>query len=122
MSNFTLYQFKHSNYVADGGVSRILQKLPLPIVSRDSCGRKYNPLGFLIKEKQECAGGERGMDSCAGDSGGPLVKAYSLGGPGRFFLTGVVSFGLRECATSVTPGVYTKVAEYLDWILDTVRP
>lgn len=53
------------------------------------------------------------MDTCNGDGGGPLVCDVE----GRWTLTGVVSsalvFGVKEI-----PGLYTRVAEYLDWILN----
>lgn len=47
-----------------------------------------------------------------GDSGGPIV--YLDPDTNRYTLVGVVSYG-AECA-SVTPGVNTEVAAYLDWI------
>lgn len=61
-----------------------------------------------------CAGGVNAagqvVDTCQGDSGGPL-----LGGAGAAArLVGVVSFG-QTCA-STTPGVYTRLSAFLDWL------
>ncbi|CBY10516.1 unnamed protein product [Oikopleura dioica] len=59
-----------------------------------------------------CAAGfQNGMDTCQGDSGGPLVCDVE----GRWTLTGVVSSGLTFGEKEI-PGVYTRVAEYLEWI------
>lgn len=52
-------------------------------------------------------------DSCAGDSGGPLMCVDVQ--------EGIVSYGGDECAVDSTPGVYTRVDHYLDFIKDVIR-
>ena len=62
-----------------------------------------------------CAGfTEGGKDSCQGDSGGPLVVPRSSNDASAI-IYGVVSFGVG-CAKPKNPGVYARVAKYLDWI------
>ncbi|MCG7499193.1 serine protease [Vibrio sp. Of7-15] len=56
-------------------------------------------------------------DSCQGDSGGPLVwrdPSHVSDSDKGMRLAGVVSYG-NGCGSS-TPGVYTQVSSYLDWI------
>lgn len=49
-----------------------------------------------------------------GDSGGPLACAISRG-PTIYSIVGVVSYG-KGCAEINSPGYYTKVHYFLDWI------
>lgn len=50
-------------------------------------------------------------DACAGDSGGPCLKYLK----DNWVLIGIVSWG-NGCGRRLTPGVYTKVLNYNDWI------
>jgi len=92
-----------------------LQQLAVPI-SNDKCNDKP----FIIdQDRQICAGGEKGKDSCNGDSGGPLFAREFSSEP--WVQIGLVSFGTRNCARGV-PGVYTRVTYYLPWIEKQLRP
>jgi secreted trypsin-like serine protease len=72
--------------------------------------------------KQVCAGGGNGANSCKGDSGGPLMKIGIESEQYFFYAAGVESFGPDLCGSQNRPGVYTKVSEYIDWILETIKP
>ena len=83
----------------------------LPIIDYYDC-RNKTEYGTAIHPGMLCAGYLEGQrDACQGDSGGPLV---CLG-----LQAGIISFG-SGCAQPLLPGVYTDVAFYKQWILDTV--
>lgn len=56
-------------------------------------------------------------------SGGPLVRfdTFSNHVAPYYMLVGLVSFGPKNCGTKDQPGVYTNVAEYMQWIDSNVR-
>lgn len=88
----------------EGVVSKILQKVEVPIISRTKCASYFGPL----PKGQICAGYEEGgRDSCQGDSGGPLSV--------KNLLVGIVSWGLG-CAKPRLPGVYAEISYYRNWI------
>lgn len=97
---------------ASGWKSRELLEVDISLVSHATCATHY---GVALPESDICAGGN-GKDACKGDSGGPL---YSRTGT-QVVQYGIVSFG-DGCGKAETPGVYTSVAEYLDWISGVLK-
>lgn len=86
------------------------------VPSQEKCGEMYESVTDKFKsDSMMCAGGED-RDACQGDSGGPLRCVVD----GKSYLAGLVSWGIG-CATEGVPGGYTNVANYHEWILDTVR-
>jgi len=113
--------------VAGWGLSRegansvqdILLQVGVPTIGTAACARQYGSQGVGIDgAAMLCAGfSGGGKDACQGDSGGPFVFKNANGG---FTLQGVVSFGVG-CARSGSPGVYARVANYIQWIETTVK-
>lgn len=74
---------------------------------------------YGIDVSQYCAHDPNGRkDSCQGDSGGPLQTIRSYSNVGK--VVGVVSFGIG-CGQG-KPGIYTRVANYIEWIGSYVWP
>lgn len=106
----------------NASASNIKLKLEVPVKSKVDCNSVYNAAHVNLGEGQICAGGELGKDSCRGDSGGPLMYAFTEPGALNWFVTGIVSFGPSPCGLQGWPGVYTKVSEYVPWIISKLRP
>ncbi|XP_034487203.1 serine protease 7 [Drosophila innubila] len=95
--------------------SNIKQRLEIPVADQDYCKKKFSTKNINLISSQLCVGGEFVRDSCDGDSGGPLMRNKNA-----WYLEGVVSFG-NACGLEGWPGVYTRVSDYIDWIVSTVR-
>lgn len=95
----------------------------VPVRANSECSTTYRQAGVVVNSGQLCAGGEKGKDSCRGDSGGPLM-AINVDETSQlnWFVIGVVSFGPSPCGMENWPGVYTKVANYVPWIVSKMRP
>lgn len=105
-----------------GQKSDDLLKVSLNLFSLDECKKLYGrhrriPKGILAS--QLCAGSRTGEDTCQGDSGGP-IQIMAKGNSCLFYIVGITSFG-KSCASN-SPGVYTKVSSYLNWIEEVVWP
>ncbi|XP_052865804.1 venom serine protease Bi-VSP-like isoform X1 [Anopheles cruzii] len=110
----------------EGGKSAtVLQELQIPIITNDECRTLYTKIGKVFSPKQfdnavMCAGRiEGGQDSCQGDSGGPLMLPQRTGTEFYYYQVGIVSYGIG-CARAQVPGVYTRVATFVDWIQQKV--
>ncbi|XP_017653561.1 transmembrane protease serine 5 isoform X2 [Nannospalax galili] len=96
--------------------SDTLQDTVVPLLSTQLCNSSCM-YGGSLTHRMLCAGYLDGRaDACQGDSGGPLVCPDG----DTWHLVGVVSWG-RGCAEPNHPGVYAKVAEFLDWLHSTMR-
>ncbi|XP_053674024.1 CLIP domain-containing serine protease C9-like [Anopheles nili] len=69
----------------------------------------YCALGSMVDNVTEY------IDACQGDSGGPLQVNLD----NTVYLVGIISTGFG-CGSNL-PGLYTRVAYYLDWIKDTIN-
>lgn len=104
-----------------GKISTVLQQVQIPIISNSECKEEYRKLGRTIKDIQYgetilCAGLEAGgKDSCQGDSGGPMMLPMHENGKFSFYQIGISSYGIG-CARPNSPGVYTNVRTYNEWI------
>ncbi|XP_064610534.1 serine protease svh-1-like isoform X2 [Liolophura sinensis] len=99
---------------AETGYPNLLRAADLPLISRSTCQLLYKG---EITRRMFCAGYvSGGVDTCQGDSGGPLVCDVD----GSFTVLGVTSWG-RGCGLVNSPGVYTKVHEFLPWIQSKMR-
>ncbi|XP_014262380.1 venom protease-like [Cimex lectularius] len=106
-------------------LSTVLQEVDLSLIDGANCRKLFGSEGKItpngIDARMQLCAGEiaGGKDACLGDSGGPFL--ISLPGQCQQTLIGVVSIG-KQCALPNTPGIYTRVSYYLDWIEKTVWP
>ena len=98
-------------------MTKILQQGRLEIVSNQACellNRKEIPIP--ITNAMVCAGsgGSEKTSGCHGDSGGPLVCKRGS----QWDLHGVVSHGSKDCDSSKTYSVFSRVYYFRQWIKD----
>nr|XP_046255134.1 complement C1r subcomponent-like [Scatophagus argus] len=100
-----------------------LKYVHLLVVEQETCSNSVNKLKKTnnnlpsLTNNMFCAGvPEGGKDSCHGDSG----SALALKDGRRFWAAGIVSWGV-SCGQQGTYRVYTRVANYMDWINKTMQ-
>ncbi|MDU0354176.1 trypsin-like serine protease [Paraglaciecola aquimarina] len=102
-----------TGYVAGEGPTsnypNILHQVDLTLLSNEQCEREFS--NGTITNAMICATSIIEQGSCQGDSGGPLVINTNEG----LQQVGIVSFGVG-CADPEYSGVYTRVAEFTDWL------
>lgn len=99
----------------NGSQPNVLNFAEVPIVSHRDCNKEKSYNG-TIHGTALCAGYPQGqVDSCEYDSGGPL----SCKKCGRYYLTGVVSWG-HECALPHKYGVYARMEALTPWMVSII--
>ncbi|XP_012928597.1 hepatocyte growth factor activator isoform X3 [Heterocephalus glaber] len=99
------------------GYASSLREALVPIVADHKCSSP-EVYGADVSPNMLCAGYfDCKSDACQGDSGGPLVCEEN----GVAYLYGIISWG-DGCGRLNKPGVYTRVANYVAWITDRIRP
>jgi trypsin len=94
----------------------ILQETKVPVYNFEKCQQNYQEAKYPVSnwDTQFCAGFPEGQtDTCTGDSGGPLFVIEN----NAQILVGLTSHG-RGCALVNRPGIYTRIAAFIDWIKD----
>ncbi|XP_058802198.1 mite allergen Der p 3-like isoform X2 [Phymastichus coffea] len=92
-----------------------LQKLDVTITSENFCKEAYMMLLRNIYTVHLCTFETTDVwaGSCTGDSGSPLTVNNDV-------LVGIVSWSRKKGRCGSHPNVYTRVSEFIDWILETV--
>ncbi|XP_012785765.2 kallikrein-4-like [Ochotona princeps] len=93
-----------------GHFPQVLQCVTIPLMSENSCRASFPK---LYHPSMVCGGGRGIRDSCQGDSGGPLVCNGTV--------QGLVSWGPTPCGQPHTPGVYTNLCLFTEWIQKTIQ-
>lgn len=98
-----------------GSLPDVLQFAEVPVVS-DAAARAVYGDSAIVESMLPAGYDQGGVDTCQGDSGGPLV----IEGPSGPLLAGLTSWG-TGCARPGTPGIYTEVSYFNDFILSTIQ-
>ncbi|GAB6030890.1 hypothetical protein CHUAL_007722 [Chamberlinius hualienensis] len=113
----------------EGKSSSRLKQLQLKVIPNNRCQEIYDSKkseGIIINT-QLCAGLQDSQPltpggPCQGDSGGPLMYEYTDNSTRRWYVVGVVSFGIG-CADiePKVPAVFTRVTSYIPWIMSSIK-
>ncbi|XP_069686150.1 venom protease-like [Periplaneta americana] len=96
-----------------------LMQVQMPVISQARCREQLEPFRGLnatayVDNRILCAGYRKGgKDACTGDSGGAMMWPRGE----LYYQIGIISGGIG-CARENVPGLYSRVSEFLDWIIE----
>jgi dynein heavy chain len=109
----------------NGTLSEELRMTELPVVSAATCAESHPDFfASMTRSTTFCAGYKNGTGVCNGDSGGGMYFKAITRGHTRWYIQGLVSYGVpqqgsRRCA-SRHYAVFTRVGRYGDWLVRTL--
>lgn len=98
------------------------QLFQLPVKSSVDCGTFYKKHGKTLDSNQVCAGGVGVADKFISDSGGSLMVVDRGIFEENLFVYGVASFYSTSYGNENCPKIYTRVADYAEWIREHIKP
>ncbi|KAF7491631.1 Trypsin epsilon [Sarcoptes scabiei] len=93
-------------------ISKNLLMASLKTVDIEECKNKWDKMFKVNTQSMICAA-EAERSACNGDSGGPLTLGNKL--------IGIVSVGSSNCLSLELPNIYTNVAYFNEWIMNTIK-
>ncbi|XP_047483498.1 CLIP domain-containing serine protease 14D-like [Penaeus chinensis] len=109
----TVAGWGYLSYPTNPTLPRVLQRVDIQTVPVRECMTQYRE--GKVTSNMICASAP-GKDACFSDSGGPLMAQQN----DHWAVIGVVSFGPTACAQPGVAGVYTRVGNYLPWIVRNI--
>lgn len=104
-------------------ISPSLLKTEMAVISAQECYQTLDPVVRHDESTELCGAGRHKF--CYGDSGGPLVRGVARAGVSRHYVLGVASYSTEDLGSGCldnAPMVFVKVSEYLEWILNQIKP
>lgn len=97
--------------------SLALREAGLRVLTTESCrAPQYLNDHKDLHERVFCAQDVE-RKTCVGDSGGPVIQGDAAA---DMKLVGIASWGSSKCESDGAPGVYTRIADYADWIKSVI--
>jgi len=112
-------------FTENGTLAQDLRMAALPVVSPGECAASAGDFfASMTRSTNYCAGFKNGTQVCNGDSGGGQYFRASVRGTTRWYVQGLVSYGVPDskpgsCASSQY-AIFTRVGRYGDWLLRTM--
>ncbi|XP_006811792.1 chymotrypsinogen B-like [Saccoglossus kowalevskii] len=95
------------------GYPDILHQVVVSILDGAACTTLYSNYGVSVTGTMLCVHDNRSSGVCFGDGDGPLVCKKS---DGRWYLAGITSWIMGECASPYLPSGFARVTAARDWI------
>jgi secreted trypsin-like serine protease len=96
-------------------ISNVLRFVEVSVISSEVCEKSFPK---VITKGNICTASNQGKSACNGDSGAPLTITNW---DGRYMQIGIVSFGSLFGCEQGAPVVYTKISEFMPFIIRNVK-